>query len=80
MTGSFFAISHSAKRSGRLSDIIGRKAAMLLGLSLFGEHFPFILITLSYNVPGSGTILCGLAQSMGQLVAARSLAGMGGGG
>ncbi|PAV20724.1 MFS general substrate transporter [Pyrrhoderma noxium] len=49
---------------GRLSDILGRKGAMLLGLSLFG----------------SGTILCGLAPSMEALIAARALAGMGGGG
>ncbi|KAI5120520.1 hypothetical protein M0805_000105 [Coniferiporia weirii] len=49
---------------GRLSDIMGRKGAMLLGLSLFG----------------SGTILCGLAPSMETLIAARALAGMGGGG
>ncbi|KAG9038238.1 hypothetical protein FRB95_002199 [Tulasnella sp. JGI-2019a] len=49
---------------GRLSDIIGRKGAMLLGLSLFG----------------GGTLLCGLAPSMGTLIAARAIAGMGGGG
>ncbi|KDQ64740.1 hypothetical protein JAAARDRAFT_202035 [Jaapia argillacea MUCL 33604] len=49
---------------GRLSDILGRRGAMLLGLSLFG----------------SGTLLCGLAPSMEALIAARALAGMGGGG
>lgn len=49
---------------GRLSDIMGRKGAMLLGLSLFG----------------SGTIFCGLAPSMESLIAARAVAGMGGGG
>ncbi|RDB22561.1 Multidrug resistance protein fnx1 [Hypsizygus marmoreus] len=49
---------------GRLADILGRKGAMLLALSLFG----------------SGTIFCGLAPSMGTLIAARAVAGMGGGG
>ncbi|EMD40562.1 hypothetical protein CERSUDRAFT_111161 [Gelatoporia subvermispora B] len=49
---------------GRLSDILGRKGAMLLALSLFG----------------SGTLLCGLAPSMDALIAARAIAGMGGGG
>ncbi|KAJ6629159.1 vacuolar amino acid permease [Mycena sp. CBHHK59/15] len=49
---------------GRLSDILGRKGAMLLALFLFG----------------SGTILCGLVPSMETLILARSLAGMGGGG
>ncbi|KAG8855602.1 hypothetical protein FRB96_006797 [Tulasnella sp. 330] len=49
---------------GRLSDIMGRKGAMLLALSLFG----------------SGTLLCGLAPSMNTLIAARAIAGMGGGG
>ncbi|KAJ8086430.1 hypothetical protein PM082_005253 [Marasmius tenuissimus] len=49
---------------GRLSDILGRKGAMLLALTLFG----------------SGTILCGLATSMEMLIAARAVAGMGGGG
>ncbi|EJD01043.1 vacuolar amino acid permease [Fomitiporia mediterranea MF3/22] len=49
---------------GRLSDILGRKGAMLLALSLFG----------------SGTIFCGLAPSMEALIAARAVAGMGGGG
>ncbi|KZP24647.1 vacuolar amino acid permease [Athelia psychrophila] len=48
----------------RLSDILGRKGAMLLALSLFG----------------AGTILCGLADSMETLLFARALAGMGGGG
>lgn len=49
---------------GRLSDILGRKGAMLLALSLFG----------------SGTLLCGIAPSMDVLIAARAIAGMGGGG
>ncbi|EGO27465.1 hypothetical protein SERLADRAFT_367015 [Serpula lacrymans var. lacrymans S7.9] len=49
---------------GRLSDIIGRRGAMLLALSLFG----------------SGTIACGLASSMEILIIARAVAGMGGGG
>ncbi|KAF8914097.1 vacuolar amino acid permease [Gymnopilus junonius] len=46
---------------GRLADILGRKGAMLLALSLFG----------------SGTIFCGFAQSMNALIAARAVAGMG---
>ncbi|KAJ7086722.1 major facilitator superfamily domain-containing protein [Mycena epipterygia] len=49
---------------GRLADILGRKGAMLLALSLFG----------------SGTILCGMVPSMEALILARILAGMGGGG
>ncbi|KAF9535099.1 vacuolar amino acid permease [Crepidotus variabilis] len=49
---------------GRLADILGRKGAMLLALSLFG----------------TGTILCGMAPSMKALLVARTIAGMGGGG
>ncbi|KAL6299123.1 vacuolar amino acid permease [Sparassis latifolia] len=49
---------------GTLSDILGRRGAMLLALTLFG----------------SGTFLCGLAPSMDALIAARAIAGMGGGG
>ncbi|KAF9569492.1 vacuolar amino acid permease [Agrocybe pediades] len=49
---------------GRLADILGRKGAMLVALSLFG----------------SGTIFCGMAPSMNALIAARAVAGMGGGG
>ncbi|KAG8955711.1 hypothetical protein FRC04_007702 [Tulasnella sp. 424] len=49
---------------GRLSDIVGRKHAMLLALILFT----------------TGTLLCGLAPSMNALIAARAIAGMGGGG
>ncbi|KAK7061583.1 multidrug resistance protein fnx1 [Favolaschia claudopus] len=49
---------------GRLSDILGRKGAMLLALFLFG----------------TGTILCGMVPSMETLILARTLAGMGGGG
>ena len=49
---------------GRLSDILGRRGAMLLALSLFG----------------SGTFLCGIAPSMNVFIAARVIAGMGGGG
>ncbi|KAF9076365.1 major facilitator superfamily domain-containing protein [Rhodocollybia butyracea] len=49
---------------GRLSDILGRKGAMLLALSLFG----------------SGTLFCAFAPSMEALIMARAVAGMGGGG
>ncbi|KAJ7047535.1 vacuolar amino acid permease [Mycena alexandri] len=49
---------------GRLSDILGRKGAMLIALFLFG----------------TGTILCGMAPSMEALILTRALAGMGGGG
>ncbi|KAE9410275.1 vacuolar amino acid permease [Gymnopus androsaceus JB14] len=49
---------------GQLSDILGRKGAMLLALSLFGF----------------GTLFCALANSMESLIVARAVAGMGGGG
>lgn len=49
---------------GRLADVLGRRGAMLLALSLFGI----------------GTILCGVAPSMNVLIASRAIAGMGGGG
>ncbi|KIM27605.1 hypothetical protein M408DRAFT_330032 [Serendipita vermifera MAFF 305830] len=49
---------------GRLSDILGRKGAMLLALTIFT----------------TGTLLCGIAPSMKALIAARAIAGMGGGG
>ncbi|CAE6521165.1 unnamed protein product [Rhizoctonia solani] len=77
--GSYFQKSHQASYLGtsyllsvccftplygRLSDIMGRKGAMLLALSLFGI----------------GTLLCGMANSMEFLIFARAIAGMGGGG
>ncbi|WVF72227.1 hypothetical protein IAT40_007039 [Kwoniella sp. CBS 6097] len=49
---------------GRLSDLIGRRNAHLTAMFLF---------TL-------GTLLCGIAPNMYSLIAARAIAGMGGGG
>ncbi|KAF7331947.1 Multidrug resistance protein fnx1 [Mycena kentingensis (nom. inval.)] len=49
---------------GRLADVLGRKGAMLLALFFFS----------------SGTIACGFVPSMSSLIAARAIAGMGGGG
>ncbi|GAA5940426.1 hypothetical protein JCM3775_005088 [Rhodotorula graminis] len=49
---------------GRLADIIGRRAALLIAFTLFT----------------SGTALCGLAPSMVTLLIGRLIAGMGGGG
>ncbi|GAA6032612.1 hypothetical protein JCM8097_004838 [Rhodosporidiobolus ruineniae] len=49
---------------GRLADIIGRRGALLIALTLFT----------------SGTALCGFAPSMISLLAGRLIAGMGGGG
>ncbi|ORX39938.1 multidrug resistance protein fnx1 [Kockovaella imperatae] len=77
--GSFFQVSNQAQWIGtsyllslccftpiygRLSDLLGRKTALCIGLTLF------VL----------GTAGCGLAPSMAWLIVARVVAGMGGGG
>ncbi|KAJ7718948.1 MFS general substrate transporter [Mycena maculata] len=49
---------------GRLANIVGRRPSILFAGTLFGL----------------GTILCGFAQNMTQLIAFRALAGIGGGG
>jgi predicted MFS family arabinose efflux permease len=49
---------------GKLSDIFGRKACLLF----------------SYTIFGLGCLFCGLAQTMNQLIVARAVAGIGGGG
>jgi MFS family permease len=49
---------------GKLSDIFGRKASLLF----------------AYTVFGVGCLGCGLSRTMGQLIAARAFAGIGGGG
>jgi MFS family permease len=68
---------------GRLSDILGRKGAMLLALFLFGELLVrsyLVFMTPDRMLVGSGTIFCGVAPSMETLIIARAVAGMGGGG
>ncbi len=47
-----------------MSDIFGRKPALLFGYAVFGL----------------GCLFCGLARNMNELIAARALAGVGGGG
>lgn len=49
---------------GKLSDIFGRKEALLFGYAVFGL----------------GSLFCGIAQTMAQLCIARAVAGIGGGG
>jgi EmrB/QacA subfamily drug resistance transporter len=49
---------------GKLGDLFGRKYVMIISITLF------VL----------GSLVCGLAQSMNQLIAARVLQGLGGGG
>ncbi|KAI9784048.1 MAG: hypothetical protein M1816_001079 [Peltula sp. TS41687] len=49
---------------GKLSDIFGRKTALLFSFGIFGL----------------GSLFCGLARSMAELITARALAGIGGGG
>ncbi len=63
---------------------------MLLALSLFGTYFLILILStpvdsaesrlIANSITGSGTLLCGLAGSMDVLIAARAIAGMGGGG
>src|SRR5471030_259439 len=49
---------------GKLGDIYGRRALFRIALGIF------VL----------GSIVCGVAQSMGQLIAGRAVPGLGGGG
>ncbi|EGO01838.1 hypothetical protein SERLA73DRAFT_71001 [Serpula lacrymans var. lacrymans S7.3] len=77
---SLLPFSPSHPPPGRLSDIIGRRGAMLLALSLFGKSSLTSLYPPLTLTPGSGTIACGLASSMEILIIARAVAGMGGGG
>lgn len=63
-TSYFLTLSALQPVYGKLSDIFGRKQCLLF----------------AYLVFGLGSVLCGLARNMGELVAARAFAGVGGGG
>lgn len=60
----FLTITSFQPLYGRLSDIFGRKAALLF----------------AYTVFGTGCLFCGLARNLQELIAARAFAGIGGGG
>ncbi|AHV94155.1 MFS transporter [Bordetella holmesii] len=62
-TGYLLATAASILIFGRLGDMFGRKPLMLVSVSLVAL----------------GSIACGLSQSMGQLIAFRTLQGVGGG-
>ena len=63
-TAFFLTLTSFQPLYGKLSDIFGRKGCLLF----------------AYLVFGVGCVLCGLAQSMQQLIVFRALAGIGGGG
>lgn len=63
-TAYFLTLTSFQPLYGKLSDIFGRKPCLLF----------------AYLVFGLGCLFCGLARSMGELVAARAFAGIGGGG
>jgi predicted MFS family arabinose efflux permease len=63
-TGYFLTLSAFQPLYGKLSDIFGRKQCLLSAYLIFGI----------------GSVACGLARTMGELVAARAFAGIGGGG
>jgi MFS family permease len=81
---------------GRLSDILGRKVSRRLGhgshiLTIVGSNGMLFSTTLrdlllllqkllALSLFTTGTLLCGVAPSMKTLIAARAIAGMGGGG
>ena len=60
----FLTVSSFQPLYGKLSDIFGRKPALLFGYTIFGI----------------GCLFCGLARNMNELIAARAFAGIGGGG
>ena len=61
--------------SGGKARCFSRSPSSVRPLSPRGSH-----TSLTDATAGSGTLLCGLAPSMDALIAARALAGMGGGG
>ncbi|KAH7406206.1 major facilitator superfamily domain-containing protein [Phaeosphaeria sp. MPI-PUGE-AT-0046c] len=63
-TSYFLTLSALQPLYGKLSDIFGRKQCLLF----------------AYLVFGIGSTLCGFARTMGELIAARAFAGIGGGG
>lgn len=63
-TAYFLTLTSFQPLYGKLSDIFGRKACLLWGYLIFGL----------------GCLFCGLARNMGELIAARAFAGIGGGG
>ena len=63
-TAYFLTLTSFQPLYGKLSDIFGRKSALLFAYTIFGL----------------GCLLCGLAATMDQLIAARAFAGIGGGG
>ncbi|KAI9766621.1 MAG: hypothetical protein M1840_006432 [Geoglossum simile] len=63
-TAYMLTISSFQPLYGKLSDIFGRKHALLFAYAVFGI----------------GCLFCGLARNMNELIAARAFAGIGGGG
>lgn len=63
-TAYFLTLTSFQPLYGKLSDIFGRKSCLLFAYIIFGL----------------GSVACGLAQNMEQLIAARAFAGIGGGG
>ncbi|ORY19774.1 major facilitator superfamily domain-containing protein [Clohesyomyces aquaticus] len=63
-TAYFLTLSAFQPVYGKLSDIFGRKECLLFAYTIFGL----------------GSLCCGLARNMGELIAARAFAGIGGGG
>ncbi|KAI0088770.1 MFS general substrate transporter [Irpex rosettiformis] len=63
-TGYMLTLTSFQPLYGKLSDIFGRRACLILAYTIFAL----------------GCLFCGLARNMTELVAARALAGIGGGG
>ncbi|KAL9602439.1 MAG: hypothetical protein Q9219_001863 [cf. Caloplaca sp. 3 TL-2023] len=63
-TAYFLTLTSFQPLYGKLSDIFGRKSALLSGYAIFGI----------------GCLFCGLARNINELIAARAFAGIGGGG
>ncbi|KAI0341537.1 MFS general substrate transporter [Trametopsis cervina] len=63
-TGYMLTLTSFQPLYGKLSDIFGRRACLIFAYSVFAL----------------GCLLCGLARNMVELIAARALAGIGGGG